>query len=320
MGEIISIIVPVYNVEDYLETCLKSIIAQSYENIEIILVDDGSKDNSGQICDAYAKKDLRIKVIHKKNGGLSDARNEGLKYATGNFIIFVDSDDVISDDLVKYLYGLIIDTGADIGICDPVHCYPGHTIEFQLEQCRKIFNSEDAQLEMLYQRSFLVAAWGKIYKRKCFENIKFPVGMLFEDSAVMYKIFDKVEKIVYGDAKLYGYMHREGSITTKKFSKKDCDILIISQEIVNFYKVKSQELQQAARSYQTAAAFRIYMNAPRNAEFCSELIECEKILKENQKSVFYDKNVRKKMKMAILLYMYARPIMPLVYRRVNRWK
>ena len=89
---------------------------------------------------------------------------------------------------------------------------------------------------------------------------------------------------------------------------------------MNFYKVKSQELQQAARSYQTAAAFRIYMNAPRNAEFCSELIECEKILKENQKSVFYDKNVRKKMKMAILLYMYARPIMPLVYRRVNRWK
>lgn len=144
--------------------------------------------------------------------------------------------------------------------------------------------------------------------------------MLFEDSAVMYKIFDKAKIIVYGNAKLYGYMHREGSITTKKFSKRDCDILIICQQLTEYLSNRSEKLQKAARSYQTAAAFRIYMNAPRNGMFDSEIQNSEQLLKINCKLVMQDPCIRKKMKIALLMYMFARPIMPIVYKKINRWK
>ena len=317
MNELISIVVPVYNVEKYLSTCVESILKQTYSNIEVILVDDGSTDCSGKMCDHYMGQDERIKVIHKKNGGLSDARNKGIIQAEGKYITFIDSDDVVSSDYVEYLYNILEENDGDIAICDPVHCYPN---VFEQETFMRVYKAEDAIVEMLYQKSFLVAAWGKLYKKDYFEEIEFPEGMLFEDSAVMYKIFDKAKKIVYGNAKLYGYMHREGSITTKKFSKRDCDILTICQQLTEYMSNRSEKLQKAARSYQTAAAFRIYMNAPRNGMFDSEIQNSEQLLKINCKLVMQDSCIRKKMKMALLMYMFARPIMPIIYKKINRWK
>ena len=320
MNELISIVVPVYNVEKYLSTCVESILKQTYSNIEVILVDDGSTDCSGKMCDHYMGQDERIKVIHKKNGGLSDARNKGIIQAEGKYITFIDSDDVVSSDYVEYLYNILEENDGDIAICDPVHCYPNEKIVFEQETFMRVYKAEDAIVEMLYQKSFLVAAWGKLYKKDYFEEIEFPKGMLFEDSAVMYKIFDKAKIIVYGNAKLYGYMHREGSITTKKFSKRDCDILIICQQLTEYLSNRSEKLQKAARSYQTAAAFRIYMNAPRNGMFDSEIQNSEQLLKINCKLVMQDPCIRKKMKIALLMYMFARPIMPIIYKKINRWK
>lgn len=320
MNKLISIIIPVYNVEGYLDTCMDSVLNQTYKNIEVILVDDGATDNSGQICDYYAEEDMRVRVIHKKNGGLADARNKGITRANGDYIMFIDSDDVVSRNFVEYLYRLIIENSSDIGICNPVHCYPGREIKFEPESMKKIFESEDAIVEMLYQKSFLVAAWGKIFKKEYFNDILFPYGMLFEDSAVMYKIFDKAEKIVYSDAKLYGYMHREGSITTNKFSKRDCDILTICTQIKAYMANRNEKLRRAAMSYQTAAAFRISMNAPRNGEFDLELRDCEIFLKENYKVVLQDPNIRYKMKIALLMFKFTRPLMPIVYKKINRWK
>lgn len=320
MNELISIIIPVYNVEHYLEACMESVLNQTYSNIEIILVDDGATDSSGKMCDRYAGKDERIKVIHKKNGGLSDARNKGITQAKGKYIMFIDSDDVVSSDFVEYLYQMIKTSFADIAICDPIHCYPDKEIIFQSETLRKIYEPEEAIVEMLYQKSFLVAAWGKLYRKEYFNDTLFPYAMLFEDSAIMYKIFDKAKKIVYGNAKLYGYMHRKDSITTKSFSRKDCDILTISEEIVKYMSYRSEKLQKAARSYQTAAAFRIYMNASRNGEYDEVLKVCIKLLNENNELVLRDVEIRKKMKLALLLYKFARPVMPLFYKRINRWK
>lgn len=320
MNKIISIIIPVYNVERYLETCMESILKQTYKNIEIILVDDGSTDFSGKMCDHYAEIDKRVKVIHKENGGLSDARNKGILQASGEYIMFVDSDDMVSYDFVEYLLNLLKDNSADIAICDPVHCHPDKKCYFEEETFRKVFEPEEAIVEMLYQKSFLVAAWGKLYKRECFNDISFPYGMLFEDSAIMYKVFDKTKKIVYGNAKLYGYMHREGSITTKSFSKKDCDILIICNQLSEYMSVRSEKLQNASRSYQAAAAFRIYMNAPRNGMFKSEIKESKLLLKSNWKFLMRDSYIRKKMKVALFMYKFARPIMPIVYKKINRWK
>lgn len=294
MNELISIVVPVYNVEKYLGTCVASILKQTYSNIEVILVDDGSTDCSGKMCDYYMGLDERIKVIHKKNGGLSDARNKGIIQAEGEYITFIDSDDVVSSDYVEYLYNILEENDGEIAICDPVHCYPNEKIVFEQETFKRVYKAEDAIVEMLYQKSFLVAAWGKLYKKDYFAEIKFPEGMLFEDSAVMYKIFDKAKKIVYGNAKLYGYMHREGSITTKEFSKRDCDILTICQQLAEYMSNRSEKLQRAARSYQTAAAFRIYMNAPRNGMFDSEIQTSEQFLKINCKLVILDSCIRKK--------------------------
>lgn len=320
MKDLISIVVPVYNVENYLDTCITSILDQTYSNIEIVLVDDGSTDNSGKICDYYAVMDERVKTIHTKNGGLSDARNKGISQAKGEYIMFIDSDDVVNVNFVEYLYNLLKCNSADIAICDPVHCYPGKEINFEPEKLKKIYKPEDAIVEMLYQKTFLVAAWGKLYRKEYFNDILFPYGMLYEDSAIMYRIFDKTKKIVYGNAKLYGYMHREGSITTKKFSKKDFDILIICEQITKYFSNRDKKLQKAERSYQMAAAFRIYMNAPHNGEFDAELKACDTFLRENQKLVLHDTDIRKKMKLALLMYKFARPMMPIVYKKINRWK
>ena len=126
--ELISIVVPVYNVEKYLDKCVKSIINQTYDYLQIILVDDGSKDNSGKLCDLWEQRDRRIITKHKDNGGLSDARNYGVKFAEGKYVMFVDSDDIISEYIVEYLMKLIYETNSDISICDPLHCYRRKTL------------------------------------------------------------------------------------------------------------------------------------------------------------------------------------------------
>ena len=319
-NELISVIIPVYNVEKYLTDCVDSVTAQTCGNIEIILVDDGSVDSSGFMCDEFALRDSRIRVVHKPNGGLSDARNKGLEYASGEYVVFVDSDDVVDAGMVEYLYTLIKDTGSDIGICDAVHCRPNVKIEYAAETERRIYSPQDAVCEMLYQTSFLVSAGGKIYRREYFDDIKFPLGMLFEDSAVMYKIFAKAKKIAYGNARLYGYMHREGSITTNKFSKRDCDILTICDQIVEYMSDKSAALQRAAASYNVVGALRIYLNASPRDEFKPQIDYCVGLIKQKGRQVLFDRRVRRKTKLALLMFFTVRPLMPAVYRHIDRWK
>lgn len=317
--DLISIVIPVYNVEEYLGRCLDSVLAQTYKNTEIILVDDGSEDNSGIICDEYKENNDRIKVMHKSNGGLSDARNSGIELATGKYIVFVDSDDFVDETMVDYLYNLVQRNNAEIGICDPVHCYPNMEYKFEYQTKQICYNSEEAIKEMLYQTSFLVCACGKIYLRSVFDNIKFTKGILFEDSALMYLLFDRVDKIVYGNAKLYGYIHRENSITTNNFSRRDCDILSICNEMDEYFKNRSS-ITRSLSAYHISAALRIYMNAPRNGNFKKEISDCEQYINDNINDVLSDKRIRTKLRYALILYKYARFLMPYVYSRVNRWK
>ena len=320
MEEQVSIVVPVYNVGQYLRACLDSLVAQTYRNLEIILVDDGATDGSGEICEEYARKDGRIRVIHKENGGLSDARNRGIRSAGGSWLVFVDGDDTVSRDYVEYLYGLVAARGADIGICRLIHCFREGRAEFEPESEQRVLDAEEAVCEMLYQKSFLVAACGKIFRRELFRETLFPRGMLFEDSAVMYKILDGAEKIVYGDAGLYGYMHRENSITTRKFSKKDCDILPICDRIAEYFAGRGGNLRKAAASYQVVGALRVYLNAPRNGMYDSEIRKCIRIIKEKGWKVMRDSRARTKTRLALLLFFTARPLMHILYRRIDRWK
>ena len=305
----------------YLRKCVASVISQTYNNLEIILVDDGSTDGSDELCDQLLKKDSRIVVLHKQNGGLSDARNYGIKYATGNYITFIDSDDIVSQKMIEKLLWLIKEYNADISICDPVHIFSDKDSIYEFTDATgiKILDKEEALNMMFYQKDFLVSAWGKLDKKNLFNRINFPVGMLFEDSAIMYKLFYSSDRIIYTNAKYYGYFHRENSITTKKFSKSDLDILKICRSLINFSK-KHPEFQSSIKSYTVNANFRIYLNAPRNNEYGQVIIGCQKYIIENAKDVLLDKKVRKKLKLALVLFFTNRKLLMKIYPKINRWK
>lgn len=322
IDKIVSVIVPVYNVEMYLDRCMKSITQQTYRNMEIILVDDGAKDKSGVMCDAWSQKDSRVVAVHQKNGGLSNARNTGIEKATGEYLIFVDSDDVVAPNMVEQLVELLECEQADIAMCGVSHIFNESDISFEIKTAEvRSFNRNSAIKEMWYQKSFLPSAWGKVYKRQIFGDSRFTEGILFEDIDLMHELFWKCSKIVYKDAPLYGYVHRENSITTAQFSKKDCDILQISEKLLHFAKENESNLIPAAQSYAVTAAFRIYLNSPHdNKEFGEYLLKAEKILKRYGKAVLKDRNARKKTMCALILYSYCRPLLVVVYKRKNRWK
>lgn len=321
MKDLISIIVPVYNVESYLERCVDSICNQTYKDLQILLIDDGSTDKSGRICDALERKDKRIEVYHKKNGGLSDARNFGLKHARGKYVTFIDSDDIVSTKMIKKLYELIRQHNSDISICDPIHIFSNDYDQYKFEDSQYIqFLTNTAALNMMfYQKDFLVSAWGKMYKKDLFKDIEFPVGMLFEDSAIMYKLFSLCQSIVYSKAKYYGYVHRENSITTQTFSKRDLDILKICKSLNDFAQMHP-ELRKSIRCYIVNANFRIYLNAPRVEKYRSVIEKNEKVISKNAIATLRDSNVRKKLKIALILFLINKKVLRKVYPKINRWK
>ena len=186
--ELISIVIPVYNVENYLEKCLNSVINQTYKNLEIIVVNDGSTDKSGDICDKYSEIDKRIKVIHKKNGGLSDARNAGINVAKGKYIGFVDSDDYIDKEMYNIMYNNIMVNKANICIVNRYYVFPDGTklLRYKIEDDIKIMNNLEAIEEMNNFSMFDMAAWDKLYEKNLFDNIRFPVGKLSEDFYIMF--------------------------------------------------------------------------------------------------------------------------------------
>ena len=223
---LISLIVPVYNVEKYLNKCIKTITEQTYKNIEVILVDDGSNDKSGQICDEWAKTDYRIKVIHKENGGLSDARNVGLKSSAGHLVGFIDSDDYIDKDMIEKLFNALIYSQADIAICDfyfedeDGKTVPGFTKTLQNE----VLSSEEALKKLVTNNNFYyVTAVNRLYKKELFDDFQFPIGRIHEDEFTAHHLFLKCKKIVIIENQLYHYLQRNDSITHNTFTIKRID-------------------------------------------------------------------------------------------------
>lgn len=217
-NELVSIIVPVYKVERYLDRCLKSLVNQTYLNIEIILVDDESPDKCPEICNEWAKKDCRIKVIHKKNGGLSDARNKGLEFAEGIYVCFVDSDDYVAQTYVETLYKLICNNNTDMSAVSFKKVY---TMDKETDKDRQdedttfIYEGEEALRQLFFDDTFANYAWNKMYKRRLFENVRFPLGRKMEDLGTIYKLLLNTGRIVYSKKVLYYYYQREDSILHK---------------------------------------------------------------------------------------------------------
>ena len=236
MGSLISIVIPVYNVKKYLSKCIDSVISQTYSNIEIILVDDGSNDGCSEMCDKYKKNDNRVIVIHKENGGLSDARNVGIKIARGEYITFIDSDDFIEKNYIEYLYSLINENNSDLAICEYKYITEKNQIlnKFDDNGCVNVFSRKEALIELCNEKMFSNSAWGKLYLTKCFCDIEYPKGKLFEDIPTTYKLFAKCNSIVFGKKALYNYLYRNDAISKQKFSLNRLDSITFVEEMTNY--------------------------------------------------------------------------------------
>lgn len=273
--DLISVIVPVYNVEKYLPQCIDSILNQTEKNLEIILVDDGSLDNSGKICDEFSKKDDRIVVIHKKNNGLSSARNAGLEIAKGNYIGFVDSDDWLDKSMYEILLKLLKENNSDISCCDffKTANSDGSIPHIDNEIINSYNNIESLNnfYNDLYTQT--VVAWNKLYKRELFKDISYPVGKIHEDEGTTYKLYYKANKITYTNRPLYYYRITPNSITTSKFNKKRLDIIDVYDEKVKFIKnINNEEIYSKTLKWYLFKLINCYFECSNNIENNTEYL------------------------------------------------
>ena len=240
-NELISVIVPVFNVEKYLNKCLSSVVCQTHKNLEIILIDDGSTDSSGKLCDEWALKDSRIKVVHKQNGGLSSARNEGLNIATGNFIAFVDSDDHIEPDMIETLLKNLRANDSDICICSFVMEDEQGEI---VSDCKPLISQTSPGKEALKwlsepRQDRYCVAWNKLYKKELFDEIRFPLGLIHEDQWIAHYVFFNAKKITCIPDVLYHYLIRSNSIMQASNPMKHFSDIDAILDRISFYEQNS---------------------------------------------------------------------------------
>ena len=278
MNDLISVIVPVYNVEKYLNKCVYSILNQSYRDLEIILVDDGSTDSSGRICDELSKLDPRILVVHKNNGGLSDARNAGMKIANGNYISFIDSDDYVDEKFIEILYTNAKEIDADISISNFEKFYEGDDPKFESSYTNtvKLTMTMQQGLEALFDDEFkyqFTTAWGKIFRKSIIDGFEFPVGRNYEDSATAHILISKANRIVYINRKQYYYLIRQSSITgCDKFLKDDV-IVAMRDRAEWFSKYCCAELARKAQVQYVQTMMGVYSRLTNSAEAKKKKVE-----------------------------------------------
>lgn len=246
---LISIIIPVYKVEKYLEKCIQSVINQTYENLQIILVDDGSPDNCGKICDEYAKKDHRIEVIHKSNGGLSDARNKGLEIAKGEYIGFVDSDDYIEADMYEVLYNLLEQYNADVSICNFYTVSQGKISIKNAYNGINEYNRIEILKEILLDKNIQSYAWNKLYKKELFDEIKYPIGKKYEDIGTTFYLLEKCNKVVVTGKSEYYYINRQDSIVNNVTESTITDYIELIMQRYDYIEENIKELSSYNKDY-----------------------------------------------------------------------
>lgn len=233
MEDLITVIIPVFRVEAYLRRCVDSVLNQTYKNMEIILVDDGSDDGCPSICDEYAKQDSRVSVIHQKNAGLSGARNAGIEQAEGSYLAFVDSDDYLSPEFLERLYKACVETGSDMSVCRWEYVKGEPVSEKGSGEIHTFTGREMLANLYIPDGAYFVVAWNKLYKRELFESIRYPLGRIHEDEATTYRIYHQVKQAAYVNVSLYGYFVTPSSIT-RGFNPKRLDWVKAGVERIDF--------------------------------------------------------------------------------------
>lgn len=314
MTELISVIVPIYKVEKYLERCIRSIVTQTYENIEIILVDDGSPDNCPKLCDEWADKDSRIQVIHKPNGGLSDARNAGLKIATGVYVAFIDSDDYIHPQFIESLYFIMKQQCADVVACGYKQVAEDCIPELKADICCEDIRIK--QISEVTQAAVGVTAWCKLYKKTLFDKIQFPVGKIHEDVGIWWELVYYAEKIVAISEQLYFYCENPASIMRKAYTMKHMDLVdVLYMQYEKFLNMSengyaSKVLVECLNAYPG-----LYVRLNQNPDFSKEDRRCfQKDYKQRVKIATRDKNISAGVKLKHILYCCCLFVLRIVYK------
>lgn len=278
----ISVIVPVYNVEKYIEKCIRSVLDQTYKEFELILVNDGSTDGSGDICDMYERKDGRIRVLHQENKGLSEARNAGLFICTGEYITYIDSDDSVEPDYLEELYRNLAEHRADVSVC-------AYRLVWEDKNRREKEKAEDTQVHVYTGREAakkivaendrkMITAWGKLYHRRMKPLLVYPSGKTHEDEFVTYRVFYTADRVVVTERPLYLYLQRGSSIMNNGYSERRLDKIEALKEAVEFFRdAKDEEMKRYAQKryllHLAIAWYRVSAFLPERKELLGRLRE-----------------------------------------------
>ena len=312
----VSVIIPIYNVAQFLDRCIDSVLKQTFNNLEIILVDDGSTDTSGEICDRWERKDTRIRVIHKANGGLSSARNSGIEAATGDAIFLLDSDDYISSHCIETCVRLMTDYEADISIIQMLNVSErtNEEIIIDQEEVIKVLSSQDAIKESLYQKKFSCSAPGKLYKKDIFADIRFPEGRVAEDLATCHFFFNAAHIIVYSNRYLYYYRQREHSIM-HTFNPKRMDALEWAQKIEEFCKHNYPGIHKASICRSFNVAIHLLLDLPDSGEVHEKYIGIIwKTIRRTRGTVIVNQDVRQRERVAAILSIFGERALKRIWR------
>lgn len=321
MNQLVSVIVPVYKTEQYLEKCVDTILAQDYREIEIILVDDGSPDHSGILCDQLAKKDSRIQVIHKKNGGLSSSRNAGIAVAKGEYLCFVDSDDFISVDYISTMIQMVDQHNADLVKVDFIEVYTRDYSTVNPIQPEFVFESPD--IEEAFLNLKIDSACVFLYQRSLIGDVRFPEGKTSEDIPFNFQIFQRAEKFVYVPCPKYFYYHNPDSISNGPLDKNKFNYLQFRKDIFDHYceKDRPKLRQKAEMLYAKAAMGLLARMALYGVKEELNENECRVLLKDvfirHQKAFFQDRSVLLNRKVLAFIAVYFYPILKMFRGRIR---
>lgn len=298
---LISLIVPVYNMQGLLERCMDGVLGQTWRHLEIILVDDGSTDGSGEMCDRYAQNDSRVRVIHRQNGGLSAAKNTGLAAAQGEYIAFVDADDAVEADYVEVLFGLCSRYQVPLSACNHRIVYPRlRSVRFAESDGELVMEVREALENICYQKKPDVSSWAKLYEKRLFDGLSFPEGKIYEDTAVFAQLMLRAGKIAFTGRPLYHYILRSDSLSHGKYTPSRLDYIEAVDGFCNTACGRFPDLEHAALCRRVFAALSVRRYLVKcEKEHRAERARLERFVRQNAWPVLKDKNVPGRDKIAV---------------------
>jgi len=320
-GPLVSIIIPVYNVSEYLCKCLESVVSQTYDNLEIILVDDGSTDDSGEICDQYGRNDPRIHVLHQKNSGQAHARNRAFQESHGEYILYVDSDDFIARNHVEVLMSAAMQYDADIVQCF-MKKFKGKNPSSEEKNsivAEEVFTSSGALEEFCYQRKFYACPWCKVIRREIMEQISFPENTGYEDLAIMFYVLGKAEKIVLVPEIMYYYRQHSASTMHTGFSDRKVDRIRIADCLKSYIQENYPELNQAVQSRFLLANLQLVMDLPWDREYRDLWRKVWENIVSTRKAVLHDKKAKKSLRIMAAASFFGRNTTKFLGRMYKRF-